>query len=319
MSPLRNTLSQVKTRIYRKPKDEFQRMIRWGSRAYFLCDSWAREMEEAALTLPAPPSPTIAPMLPVWFLTGRRFWYQSAFCAWTLAKQSDRLIELNLIDDGTLEAWHVEVLRRLFPLGTTVTKESVRERIENHLPLSHFPILRQRWSDYVNIRKLTDIHAGSAGAKLVLDSDMLFFSRPDALLQWWDNHQTGEFSPCLMTDCVESYGYSRTLMERLAGAPIPPLLNVGICGLKSEELDWEEIEFWCRSLLEAEGTSYYLEQALVAMLAARYALSVMPRKDYITFPTHDQVRRSEGILQHYVADSKPWYFGEAWKLATQQR
>lgn len=120
-----------------------------------------------------------------------------------------------------------------------------------------------------------------------------------------------------MTDCVESYGYSRPLMEELAGAPIPSLLNVGICGLRSEDLDWEELEHWCRTLLEREGTSYYLEQALVAMLAARSAPVVMHREDYITFPDRQQVREGYGILQHYVADSKPWYFGGAWRLVTE--
>jgi len=41
---------------------------------------------------------------------------------------------------------------------------------------------------------------------------------------------------------------------------------------------------------------------------------VMPRSSYITFPLRQQTLAGEGVLQHYVADSKPWYFGEAWKL-----
>ena len=120
-----------------------------------------------------------------------------------------------------------------------------------------------------------------------------------------------------MVDCEESYGYSRELMEELAGATIPPLLNVGICGLASELINWEELEHWCQALVEREGTSYYLEQALVAMLAARLPPTVMPRSRYITFPTRQQTLAGEGVLQHYVADSKPWYFGEAWRQLVQ--
>jgi hypothetical protein len=364
MNRLRQQLSDAKTVLYRNPRDQWARLRRWGPRAYFRCDAWAREMEAAAWQLPILPS-SVSPLtslcspLSIWFLTGRRFWYQTAFCAWTLAKQSGRELSLNLVDDGTLEARHVEGLRRLFPDGVTLRKDDVRARFDELLPLARFPVLRQRWLDYVNIRKLTDIHLGSTGVKLVLDSDMLFFRRPAALLEWWDGSQgTGvreqrsenrsqtsvhglqtsdlrpptssltpqvsgfsphpsvpPFSPCLMTDCVQSYGYSRPLMEELAGAPIPPMLNVGICGLRSETLDWEELETWCRILVEREGTSYYLEQALVAMLAARYAPTVMDRATYITFPHHRQVQQGGGILQHYVADSKPWYFGEAWRLA----
>jgi hypothetical protein len=346
MNTFRHRLSQAKTVLYRKPKYEIQRLLRWGPSAYCRCDAWAREMEAAAWRLSIPAAPASAPKAPlsVWYLTGKRYWYQTAFCAWTLAKHSERELILNLIDDGTLEDRQLDWLRRLFPKGLTSSREVVQERIETLLPAAGFPILRQRWLDYVHIRKLTDVHLGSSGVKLVLDSDMLFFKRPDALLTWWDTvvggegHGSGEiaqssevgrgtepwvsyqpstappFQPCLMMDCTESYGYSRELMEELAGAPIPRLLNVGICGLKSEDLDWKEIEYWSRVLMEREGTSYFLEQAIVAMLAARRTPVVMPSEDYITLPTREETRNGGGVLQHYVADSKPWYFGEAWRL-----
>jgi hypothetical protein len=347
MNRLRQHLSDAKTVLYRNPRAQWAHLRRWGPWAYFRCDAWAREMEAAVWKLPIPTPSASAVYLPlsVWFLTGKRYWYQTAFCAWTLARHSERELMLNLVDDGTLEDCQLDELRRLFPRGIVLNRDVVQDRIEALLPAAGFPVLRKRWLDYVHIRKLTDIHLGSSGVKLVLDSDMLFFRRPDALLAWWDSavdasqqvsgsrtqssdlggrndpgpssqlSTTPSFSPCLMTDCVESYGYSRALMEELAGVPIPPLLNVGICGLKSEDIDWQQIEYWCRVLVEREGTSYFLEQALVAMLAARTHPVVMPREKYITFPTREETRNRNGILQHYVADSKPWYFGEAWKWA----
>jgi hypothetical protein len=259
----------------------------------------------------APSGCDSGPSIEVWFLTGARFWYQTAFCAWSLAHHSQRRLVLNLVDDGSLRFEQEQQLRRLFPSGYTRWKHDVVAELDQNLPASRFPVLRQRWSDYVNIRKITDIHLGSSGTKLVLDSDMLFFQRPDELLAWWDQPN----GPCLMVDCEESYGYSRELMEELAGFPIPPLLNVGICGLDSETIDWEELEYLCKTLVEREGTSYYLEQALVAMLAARATPTVMPRRNYITFPTRQQAQAGEGVLQHYVADSKPWYFRSAWRIA----
>jgi len=303
-------LSHAKTALYRKPKSEVQRLVRWGPEGYFLCETWKKGMERAAWDLPLPAATQISPVS-LWFLTGRNFWYQTAFCAWTFSRQAERGVILNLVDDGTLSQAHEQALRRLFPQGITIRKEEIAEKIDRHLPSARFPILRQRWLDYVNIRKLTDIHLGSSGPKLVLDSDMLFFQPPTQLLQWIDQP-----AGCvLMTDSTESYGYSRALMERLCGANIPPKLNVGVCGLRSETLNWEELEHWCRTLLENEGTNYYLEQALVAMLAARSETAVMPAGDYITFPTRDQTVNRRGVLQHYVADSKPWYFKDGWKLA----
>jgi hypothetical protein len=119
--------------------------------------------------------------------------------------------------------------------------------------------------------------------------------------------------PGFMTDCVESYCYSRLLLEELCGAELPPILNVGICGLKSGGLDWKELEYWIRALIKRQGKCYYLEQALVAMLAARSGADIMPANDYITFPSREYASDRQGVLQHYVADSKPWYFGQAWK------
>jgi len=312
MYSIRRSLSATKTALYRRPRDELKRLQRWGPRGYFRTGAWQRQMEQAATRLPvlSPLVPALSRPLEVWFLTGTRFWYQTAFCAWSLAKHSQRELVLHLVDDGSLRSDQEHQLRRLFPSGFTRWKHVVAAELDQHLPVNRFPVLRQRWSDYINIRKLTDIHLGSSGTKLVLDSDMLFFRRPDELLAWWDQPD----GPCLMVDCVESYGYSRELMEELAGVPIPTLLNVGICGLASELINWQELEHWCQILVEREGTSYYLEQALVAMLVARSTPAVMPRSSYITFPLRQQTLAGEGVLQHYVADSKPWYFGEAWKL-----
>lgn len=306
---MRHHLSRIKSAVYRRPKDELLRMLRWGPRAYFLCNSWAREME-ASISKLAPHDFPIAEAIECWFLTGQRFWYQTAYCAWSLEGHTKRTVSLNMIDDGTLHQSQVKELRRLFPNGVTVEKADVLDRLNVHLPEERFPYLRKKWHDYINIRKLIDVHLGSSGEKLVLDSDMLFFSRPKELIAWVDNPQ----GVCLMTDCIESYGYSRTLMESLCGESIPSLLNVGVTGLPSDWIDWEMLESWTKSLIESEGNSYYLEQALIAMLAAKCKhLTVLPAEKYITFPTKSQVIDRVGILQHYVADSKPWYFREAWR------
>ena len=321
MSRLRPWLSQIKTVLVRRPRNQWRKLRRWGPRAVLRLPAWQRQMESAVSQLPVPPrGDADLPALEVWMLTGSRFWYQSAFCAWTLARHSGRRLVLHLADDGSLLDAQELQLRRLFPDGTTLRRQEAFQRFETLLPQASYPTLHHRWHDYINLHKLTAPHLGSRGVKLVLDSDMLFFRRPDALLAWWDGAQhrsdhEAAHSPCLMVDCEESYGYSSALMEELAGAPITPLLNVGICGLQSDALDWDRLEDWCRTLADREGTSYFLEQALVAMHAARAEAQVMPRTHYITYPSREQAQAGDGVLQHYVADSKPWYFRQAWQVA----
>ena len=269
------------------------------------------EMVAAAATLPPLPPRPGTRAVTVHLLTGRRFWYQTAFCLHSLARQSEVGITAAIYDDGTFDDHLRAQLTRFGPGLTFHPAAQLRERLETFLPESRFPVLRERWRNYPNIRKLIDPHLGSTGWKLVIDSDLIFFRRPDFLLAWLQAPDRVLHA----VDCEESYGYSRALMERLAGAPIPPLVNVGLCGLRSESLDWSELEAWCVELIAREKTSYYLEQALVAMLAARVQpCAIAPAADYVTKPDLAEGRHPRAVMHHYVAEAKRSYFRHGWRL-----
>jgi hypothetical protein len=267
-------------------------------------------MRVAARELNTPPCgvPHL-PALEVHLLTGRNFWEQTVFCLWTFARHSGRRVEPVIYDDGTLSDAHRPIFARLFPKVRFVPMAATLDKLDAHLPELRFPTLRERWRHYPNIRKLIDPHLGSTGWKLVLDSDLLFFREP-AFLTAWINHPV---APLHAVDCLTSYGYSRELLESLAGAPLAERVNVGLCGLRSEELDWEKLEFWCRTLIAREGTHYYLEQALVAMLVAGQPCAVASASEYVTFPRTPEVDDCRAVMHHYVADSKREYFRRNWR------
>lgn len=267
-----------------------------------------QEMEAAVRTLPVPPSASGAP-LPLHLLTGRRFWYQTAFCLWTFANHAKRPLAPIIYDDGTLTDEFRAPLARLFPTIRFVSQSETIARLDSHLPAVRFPTLRERWLNYPNIRKLTDVHVGQSGWKLVLDSDLLFF-RPPTLLAGWLDRPT---QPLHAVDCETSYGYSRPLMNELAGAPVADLVNVGLTGLNGAELDWEKIEHWCRTLIARERTNYYLEQALIAMLVAGRRCTIAPAGDYVTLPRPPEAHARRAVMHHYVAGSKRWYFQQNWR------
>jgi hypothetical protein len=95
-------------------------------------------------------------------------------------------------------------------------------------------------------------------------------------------------------------------------------LNVGLCGLHSDELDWEKIEWLCRTLIEKERTHYYLEQALVAILLAGRDCTIAPQSHYVTLPVPPEAQSCQAVMHHYVADSKRWYFQTNWRRFTDQ-
>ena len=270
-----------------------------------------REMEAAAYSLPVLPVVNGSVPLELHLLTGKRFWYQTAFCLWTFTRHAGRPLAPVIYDDGTLTAEFCEPIQRLFPKVRFVSQKEIISRLDAHLPTARFPTLRERWQNYPNIRKLTDIHAGESGWKLVLDSDLLFFQRPQILLDWLKQPA----KPLHAVDCETSYGYPQTAMNKLTGAPVAQLVNVGLTGLNSSNLDWDKLEFWCRTLIEKHRTSYYLEQALIAMLVAGQDCAIAPAADYVTKPGDAEARDCRAVMHHYVADSKKWYFRHCWRVA----
>jgi hypothetical protein len=91
------------------------------------------------------------------------------------------------------------------------------------------------------------------------------------------------------------------------------LVNIGIMGLKSEEIDWEKLEVWLKTLLEREGVCYNVTQALSAMLLAGKPCAVAPALEYLLMPDREQTLHPQAVLHHYVEKSRPCYFRYGWR------
>lgn len=268
------------------------------------------EWEAAALALPPCRDNPPDALSPVW-LTGRKHWFQALFCAHTLWRQSGRAVRPQFVSDGTIDAEIAARLRTVFPHAVIHDHATIEARLNTLLPASRFPTLRERRGPYPHIRKLTDVHVGARGYQLVLDSDMLFFHPPTELVAW----AAAPSGALCLQERIESYGYSRALLEEVCGAPLPVRLNVGICGLPSEQIDWDEIERWAATLVARAKASYFLEQALVAMWVARHGGRMLATERYLTLPTPAEMETPTAALLHYVADARRYYFTTAWRQA----
>jgi len=131
------------------------------------------------------------------------------------------------------------------------------------------------------------------------------------LLTWME----APVQPVHMLDIQDAYGYPPATLTALAGATLPANVNVGVCGLRSDAIDWEKLEYWCARLLAEHGTSYYLEQALVALALTGQPAVCLPAHDYRLMPDSKECRQPTAALHHYVAESKRGYFRDAWRTA----
>jgi hypothetical protein len=242
-------------------------------------------------------------------VVGKRFWYMAAFALVSLKKHLSSPVHVHFYSDGSLTAGQENALRQL-PVEAVFHKtEEIMAKMQKWLPREKYPTLRERFDNYPNIRKLISPHVGSRGSKIVLDADVLFFDRPDELCEWFEKPE----GVLCAADVTESYGYSRKLLEKLAGGKVPENVNVGVTGLISEKIDWEQLEKWCAELHAKEGMSYYLEQALIAMMCVKNSWDQLAAKRYITYPNELETGTRTGAMQHYVDLSKKQYFRELWR------
>lgn len=305
----RITLGRILYLLYHRPAGVIgQCLSNGGPYVQWHTRRGEQNMRAAAANLVSPLVPADAPVCELHLLTGQRYWHQTAFCLWTFASHSRRRIAPVIHDDGSLTGEQVGHLRRLFPLLRLQTHAESAARVEKLLPKADFPALHERWINYPHIRKLINPHLGSKGAKLVLDSDLLFFRKPDFILDWLRAPER----PLHAEDIETAYGYPADTLSALAGAPLAPQVNVGLAGLFSEQIDWQKLEHWTASLIARHGTHYVLEQALFAMLVAGRSCAVAPGADYVTCPRPPEAQSPRAVMHHFVADSKRWYFQRDW-------
>ncbi len=296
--------------LYRHPKGQWELWNKFGGYfEYRKMLASETEMLKASETLVVETPENRLAAIEVSFLTGKKYWHQTIFCAYSLQKVTPNPVHFTVYDDGSFDEVLIEKIRSQIINSTIVSHKEILERIAVSLPASKYPYLHHKREVYKHIRKLTDVHAGSKGWKLMLDSDMLFWKEPTQMIEWLKN----PVGPFYILDIDNAYGYPVSELEKLTHVRIPQKMNVGAIGLQSETIDFDKLEHWAKTLETNFGNSYYLEQALSAMLVGNKPCTVGNQNDYIVFPAPDQIASKEGVLQHYVAESKKGYFTEAWR------
>lgn len=296
--------------FYRYPKARIREVERFGGKkVYEYMLAQKLEMVKAARNIDALPRSNGA--LSVYFLTGKKYIDQTLFCICSLEKSMSDTFKYILVDDGTFDEDLKEFVTLKIPNATIIAKSDIFQNLERHLPFERYPVLRKKRDEYPHIKKLTDIHTldGGKGFKLVLDSDMLFNHPPIEIRNWLEHPD----SPIHMIDCAEAYGYEHSFLERVCGAEVPKLVNVGVFGIDSAAINWSDLERWTNELEARAGASYYLEQALSAMLIAEQETVVLDRENYLVNPSEDEIHDCKATLHHYVDLSKKGYYTKAWK------
>jgi hypothetical protein len=288
-------------------------VIRDGVKSHF--EAWIGERRFAEAIdrfVPADTDSAGQPIV-VSLLAGRRHAPLAAVALTSLQQTARRPVHPVVHDDGTLGAVEKKRLESLFPKIRFVSSEETQEALDRVLPEKSFPFLRRTRLGYLNLRKLTDVHAHGKGWTLVMDSDVFFFHKPQQLLDAVDSTRWAH-----MVDCQTSYGCAVSLLEEIAGAPVHPRLNAGLMHMDSRDVDWDFLEFATRAIMAREGFSYYLEQALLGALMARKKAEALEASQYLVNPTDEQARQQREVAHHFVDRSILHLYRFGWQRVLRQ-
>src|SRR5262249_1452024 len=102
-------------RIYHAPMGWMKRCWREGPINLLLNHRGRRLMEKAAYRLSDLGQPAGGDVPEIHFLTGRKYWYQTCFCAYSMMRYAGSPLRLVVYDDGSLGAKHRREMARIFP------------------------------------------------------------------------------------------------------------------------------------------------------------------------------------------------------------
>jgi hypothetical protein len=306
-------LGRLAYRLWHRPRQwcDLARTYGWGLSVR--ASLGERRMGAAAKHLPAPPAGGEKLTVPIYFLTGRRFWQQTLFCAHSFVQQSGLGAEFCFVSDGTMDDEIARQLTRLFPAAHVLDHAKLDEKLFTALPPARFPTLHAHRRRFVLLRKLTDTLAGEHGYRLFLDSDMIFWRRPDEMLA-----RLARAEPLYMADLGDDgYTLPRSMLQEKLGITAAPGVNSGVVAVHPEQVDWDLLERACAFLLSEGGDQRLLEQTLWAIVLGAQNGRPLPASDYrlvIEPPAcREAIAAGRPALLHYAWHARLHYAASEWQ------
>lgn len=307
------TLGQIYYHGVHRPSIFLLRLFAYDGFVQGHINQWqAAKMREAAVSLHFP-VPERGASYTAHYLTGLSHWHLSVFAAASLVIQTQGKVQPVFHSDGTIDHQLEVKLRRIFPGAQIVLNSEQMALIEHHAPKTKFPILNKMWMEFPMFRKLFGVHLWREGWSLYLDSDIMFWRKPDFLLNWLQ----APSKPICMRDVQDSYGHDRSVLGKIAGFSVPTKINAGLVGLHSNMIDPGRLEYFATELLKIGGYNHFLEQAMTAMLLAQSSFEFVPHQEYFIPAKNTECSTSQFVCQHYTPVTRGWMYRHGWKKVFQ--
>ncbi len=212
-------------------------------------------------------------------------------------------------DDGTLTTSDINSFHKYVPRVTVIRRSEAEPRLEEWLKdYPHCRKTRMNLDLPLAIKLFDPWVYAPYDAILLLDSDMLFFRRPEELLL-----NLRQNRPCFNADYQDSYSAPITELRHSMGMDIMPEINSGLLAMTRDNYDLDLIE---RSLESFPPTNQFYEQTAYALLLSKSNAERLGDAHQIS----RQPITARTVSHHFVSDGSRLHFWTkgAWRLIRQR-
>ena len=228
-------------------------------------------------------------------LTSADDWLNLLWALRTFQRSAGKNYALCIHDDGTLDAKATTHLRAAFPAVRIIPRAESDMRAAEIL--APFPRCKNLRATNTLSLKVLDFPAFlEADRMILLDSDILFFDKPTALLAAL--HDPAFSNNTLNKDWRDGYTID-------PAGRCPPLINSGLGLIHKNSLRLE----WIEEFLALPGIlshPHQIEQTLIALCSARHGFQMLPAE----YDVHPGPRKISAPSRHYAGPMRPLMYSE---------
>ena len=182
-------------------------------------------------------------------------------------------------DDGSISDRAAKLLESKFSNLKVLAKVKADKMVTELIP-GNKNILEYRQAGHKLILKLIDIFLLNSGKVMVLDSDVLFFKKPDEIIDFVKNRSKFEALVSMQNSSYDlmvkdEYFRGHRLLEKKAG-----FINSGIMLFKREKLSLDQLEEFLENTRRPKN-DYWVEMSGWASMLSQLNFAFLPLERYV--------------------------------------
>lgn len=264
-----------------------------------LSTAWYRDVVRAKILSSTPLKGMEDSTCEIHMLTSEADWLNLVWALKSFYIYSDARYAACIHDDGTLSANARSHIRRLFPDARLIDKAEADTKVAGYL--SGYPRCAEfRRTNHLAPKIFDFLFYMRSDRMLLLDSDVLFFRRPDDLLSRIEdcNYKLNTVNE----DVADGYTVTPEVVEQITGLRLHRRFNsgLGLIHVESLRLDWIEEFLAIPGVL---SHFWRIEQTLFALCSSRFGTELLPEEYRVHLKGgvgSDPCRHYVGAIRHLM-------------------